>query len=123
MRAWSVTPMATDVQYGRTQVPSPLMAAVLAKREGLLARLIEAGEPLDIQNPYGWTALIAAAAQGEVTMVRRLVDAGADVIIQDKRGWDATRYAHSRNYEEIFSILAPETQFDEVEYDDDDGKA
>jgi ankyrin repeat protein len=123
MRAWSVTPMATDVQYGRTQVPSPLMAAVLAKREGLLARLIKAGEPLDVQNPYGWTALIAAAAQGEVTMVRRLVEAGADIIIQDKRGWDATRYAHSRNYEEIFSVLAPETQFDEVEYEDDDGQA
>jgi ankyrin repeat protein len=123
MRAWSITPMAMDVQKGRTLAPPPLMAAVLAKREGLLARLIDAGEPLDVQNTYGWTALIAAAAQGDVTMVRLLVEAGVDITTRDKRGWDATRYAHSRNYEEIFSVLAPEKQFDEVEYEGDDGEA
>jgi ankyrin repeat protein len=105
--AWSVSPMASDVEFGRLDDPHPLMDAVIRERSNLLSALINCGEPLDETNPFGWTALTAAAARNNPEYVRLLLDAGAQSDIKDQDGHDAFYYAADRSFEIVMDILDP----------------
>jgi ankyrin repeat protein len=105
--AWSVSPMASDVEFGRLDDPHPLMDAVIRERSNLLKALINCGEPLDETNPFGWTALIAAAARNNPEYVRMLLDAGAQSDVKDQDGHDAFYYAADRNFDSVMNILDP----------------
>jgi ankyrin repeat protein len=105
--AWSVSPMASDVEFGRLDDPHPLMDAVIRERSNLLKTLINCGEPLDETNPFGWTALIAAAARNNPEYVRLLLDAGAQSDVKDRDGHDAFYYAADRSFKIVVDILDP----------------
>jgi ankyrin repeat protein len=56
----------------------PLFRAALAGDVGQVRRLLDAGAPVDAHNPWGETALCAAADSGSAPTVALLLSAGAD---------------------------------------------
>ncbi|QIK70673.1 ankyrin repeat domain-containing protein [Erysipelothrix sp. HDW6C] len=68
-------------------------------------------EPIDLQNNFGYTALIEAVALSDGSkvyqeIVRLLVDNGANQELRDNQGYTALDYALERNYLEIIDILS-----------------
>ncbi|MDN2567444.1 ankyrin repeat domain-containing protein [Aquibium sp. A9E412] len=60
-----------------------LHEAVEADDAAAVARLIEAGAPLEARDGDGRTALLVATRRDAVAIARRLIDAGADVNAKD----------------------------------------
>lgn len=110
--------VALDLGAAADTVTSPydgtaLIAAAHLGHHAVVARLIEAGAPLDHVNNLGWTALMEAVVLGDggadhVATVRALVEAGADRSIADREGATPLEHARRRGYEEIVGILRRE---------------
>lgn len=88
-----------------------LIAAAHLGHHAVVARLIDAGAPLDHVNNLHWTALIEAVVLGDggddhVETVRHLVNAGADRSLTDRQGRTALELARSRGYERIAALLS-----------------
>ena len=83
-----------------------LRAAVYYNQEAEVARLLDSGVDVNMQNEEGWTALHVAAEQGQVRMVRYLLARGADANIKTARG--RTAYDVAAGYSEVQSILKAE---------------
>ena len=56
-----------------------LMFAASSGNLNMVQCLVENGANLDIQNEYGWTALMRATMENHIDIVRYLLDKGADV--------------------------------------------
>lgn len=55
----------------------------------MLTVLIEAGADLNVTDEFGWTALMHAAARGDIEMTEVLITSGADVIIKNHEAQSA----------------------------------
>lgn len=79
-----------------------------ASREGdseLVAGLLKAGTPLNIQNDRGFTPLILAAYHGHTDTVRVLLAAGAEACSGDSRGNTALMGAAFKGHADIVELL------------------
>jgi len=65
---------------------------------------------LDIaEHTFGWTPLLVASVDGQLTMVELLINAGADVNRADTESWTAKEHAALRGHMEIVALLAKYT--------------
>ena len=85
---------------------TPLAAAVSARREALVALLIERGAKTNQRLPGDATALMVAAVQGYPDIAEQLLSAGADVQAVDARGHGALHAAAQFGFEQNDSLRA-----------------
>ncbi|MCK8484684.1 ankyrin repeat domain-containing protein [Aliiroseovarius sp. S2029] len=88
-----------------------LIAAAHLGHHEVVARLVQAGAPLDHVNNLGWTAVMEAVVLGDggpdhIETVRILVRAGADTSIPDRDGVTPLEHAVARGYDEIAQLLS-----------------
>ncbi len=82
-----------------------LTAATFYKKPAIVQLLIEHHAAINIQDLYGRTPLMYAAAMGTEEIVNLLLEAGADPNIQDKKGRTALMEAYSKQEAKIAEIL------------------
>jgi len=51
--------------------------------------LIQSGANINLQDKYGWTALMIACEYSPVSVIQMLIDAGADTNLQTRDAWTA----------------------------------
>lgn len=85
--------------------PSPLFAAVHARRTNTLERLLRKGLPPDARSATEDTPLIAAAARGDTAIVRILLDGGASIDAQNAAGNTALIEAVRAGQTEVCALL------------------
>ncbi|MEO8679542.1 MAG: ankyrin repeat domain-containing protein [Vicinamibacterales bacterium] len=86
---------------------TPLFLASQQGHGPIVAALIKAGSEVKAVNGNGTTALMVAAASGEVDAVKALVDGGADVNAKDPvRGQTPLMYAAAANRAGVIEFLA-----------------
>jgi ankyrin repeat protein len=85
---------------------SPLAAAVAARREGLVALLLEQRVAVDQRLPNEATALMVAAAMGYPEIAGQLLEAGAEVNALDAAGRTALHAAAQFGFEHNDSLRA-----------------
>lgn len=79
-KAALLLPLSEREDRYRTHQREPALAVAAAKgRVGMVSWLLANGFEVNETNEFGGTALIAAAASGEVETVRILLEAGADI--------------------------------------------
>lgn len=98
-----------------TNVTSPydgtaLIAAAHLGHSKVVARLIEAGAPIDHVNNLGWTALLEAVILGNggsnyQAIVEQLLKHCADKALSDRQGISALDHARARSQVEVVKIL------------------
>ncbi|KFE69417.1 ankyrin repeat domain-containing protein [Hyalangium minutum] len=79
-----------------------------ASREGdaeLVAGLLKAGTPVNVQDDRGFSPLILAAYHGHTETVRALLAGGADACAGDSRGNTALMGAAFKGYVEVVDLL------------------
>jgi hypothetical protein len=78
-----------------------------ARKNDLVAveMLLQYGAVVDAQNRSGLTALMEAAAQGNVEIVHRLLAAGADPTRKDRTGKTAGKWAATYKKEGVMKLL------------------
>lgn len=81
----------------------PLHSAAAGRHTELVWLLIASDAPVDARQQGGWTALQAAAANGDVASVQALIAAGADVSLTNDAGQTAADLAAD---DEIRAALA-----------------
>src|SRR5208337_1790206 len=92
-----------DVNFGGIWIP--LCCAVRSKNVASVKRLLEAKAKVDAREEEGATALMYAAAIGNLEMVKLLVAAGASPQKKDEDGESAIIYG--MNFPEIVEYLRP----------------
>jgi hypothetical protein len=85
---------------------TPLAAAVAARRDTLVALLLEHGAAVDQRLPGDATALMVAAAMGYPEIAEQLLDGGADIQAVDARGHGALHAAAQFGFEHNDSLRA-----------------
>ncbi len=85
---------------------TPLAAAVAARREPLVALLLQHEVAVDQRLPNDATALMVAAAMGYPEIAEQLLDAGADVNAVDSAGRSALHAAAQFGFEHNDSLRA-----------------
>lgn len=85
---------------------TPLAAAVAARRETLVALLMQHEVAVDQRLPNDATALMVAAAMGYPEIAEQLLDAGADVNAVDSAGRSALHAAAQFGFEHNDSLRA-----------------
>lgn len=82
---------------------TPLMAAVHAKKTGIVSLLLENGaeKTLDARNCRGYTALMYAAWQGAEDAAEVLMWRGADTFARNEHDQDAATLAQLRGHDGI----------------------
>jgi ankyrin repeat protein len=71
--------------------------------------LLSRGAEVDVQGTLeGFTALMTAAAEGQVEIVRHLLDHGADRSLKDKDGDTALTFARQKGHAEVVELLESE---------------
>lgn len=92
---------AKDVS-GRTA----LLYASSGPFEGTVELLLEAGAEVDVQGKAeGFTALMTAAAEGQLEVVRLLLIHGADPDLLDKDGDTAQSFAKQKGHTAVIDLL------------------
>lgn len=84
---------------------SPLIAASFYKKTEIAKLLLEKDATVNLQDKYGKTALMQAAAMGAQDIVTMLLQYGADPNLQDHNGRTALMEAYSKNQAKIAEIL------------------
>ncbi|UCH74588.1 MAG: ankyrin repeat domain-containing protein [Rhodospirillales bacterium] len=107
--------LALKLGAGAGNVTSPydgtaLIAAAHLGHHLVVARLVEAGAPVDHVNNLGWTALIEAVILGDggpdhIATVEALLAGGADTAIADRQGMTPLDHARARGYAEMVRLL------------------
>lgn len=70
--------------------------------------LIAQGVDLNVQDEYGYTALIWVASYSNPDIAKVLLDAGADKTIKDYEGHDALYWANYYGCQEVIDLLTDE---------------
>lgn len=84
---------------------SPLFAAAKKNDVAKIAKLLDAGEPVDPRDRLGNTPLLEAIDGNHLDAVRLLVERGADVNASDRIPFTALVNASTAGYLEILEIL------------------
>lgn len=84
---------------------SPLMAASFYKQLEIVTLLLERQATVNLQDKYGKTALMHAAAMGAEDIVVMLIEYGADTNLQDKNRRTALTEAYFKKHAKIAEIL------------------
>ena len=72
--------------------------------------LLQRGASVNLQDSFGYTALIGAAMCGRTTIVQALLDAKADASPQDTGGYTALMYAEQAKYTATAQLLRQHTK-------------
>ena len=89
-------------RHGRTA----LMYASSGPFSGTVELLLKKGAEVNIQGKLeGFTALMTAAAEGELEVVRLLLVYGADPELEDKDGDTAESFAHQKGHSAVIDLL------------------
>ncbi|MBS1715848.1 MAG: ankyrin repeat domain-containing protein [Armatimonadetes bacterium] len=88
--AWGADPEARSVSLGGV---APLHAAVFGRNSGAVEALLEAGATADARQQGGYTALMAAAQNGDSDCVALLLRYGADSRLKNDEGRSAADFA------------------------------
>ncbi len=87
---------------------SPLNEAVLAGHIEIARALLNAGaDPEGASEEDNGTALMSAAAAGDLDMVRLLVESGANVNAEDSDGGSALGAALEKGNQDVYEFLLP----------------
>jgi hypothetical protein len=86
---------------------SPLGVAAANGYVDVVRDLLDAGAPIDYQDRFGDTALMAAVRSGKVDAVRLLLDRGAKTSIADAEGMTALAWAERTRRQAVIDALAP----------------
>ena len=78
----------------------------------LLAKWIDAGADVDIQDKFNTTALMRAASDGNTAAVQMLLKKNADFTLRDKDGLTASDYALRAGHVEIVEMLKHKSKND-----------
>ncbi len=84
---------------------SPLIAASFYKKTEIVELLLEKQANVNLQDKYGKTALMQAAAMGSEDIVMALLKNGANPNLQDQNGRTALMEANSKKHAKIAQIL------------------
>ncbi|MBL8953567.1 MAG: ankyrin repeat domain-containing protein, partial [Myxococcaceae bacterium] len=95
-------PDVLDDTWGET----PLMGALRAKSTGS-AELVKYAKALDVQDPYGVTALMLAAEANDAAATKALLERGANQKLKSKEGKTALSIAEDVRSTEVIALLAP----------------
>ena len=83
-----------------------LMYASSGPFEETVKLLLTNGAEVDVQGTLeGFTALMTAAAEGQVEVVRQLLDHGADRSLEDEDGDTALTFARQNGHTEVVALL------------------
>lgn len=74
-----------------------------------IQELIDQGINLDVQDEYGYTALMWAVNYSQLDVVKLLLDAGADQTITDNDKHDCLFWANYYGQKQIIELLSKET--------------
>ncbi len=88
-----------------------LIAAAHLGHDAVVARLIQAGAPLDHVNNLGWTALIESVVLGQggprhIATATHLVKAGARRDIADRSGNTPLQLAQARGFDGMVKVIS-----------------
>jgi len=70
-----------------------------------IKRFISEGEDVNLQDEWGWTALITATFCNDPAIVKLLLRAGAKLDLQNNEGKTALDIAKEYDYQEIVELL------------------
>ncbi len=84
---------------------SPLIAASFYKKTEIVELLLEKQASVNLQDKYGKTALMQAAAMGAEDIVTILLKNGANPNLQDQNGRTALMEANSKKHAQLAQIL------------------
>lgn len=101
-----------DADCGGLHVP--LCAAAHCASAEIVDLLLNAGAKVDAQEEGGESALMCAAAKGDLKIVKRLLKAGADPKLQDEDGGTAIIYA--KRWPKVIECLKPLSSPEDVEF-------
>jgi ankyrin repeat protein len=104
--AFTLIDAGADLAASANNGMTPLAAAVAARREALVALLLERGATVDQRLPGDATALMIAAVQGYPEIAEQLLDASADPNAVDARGHSALHAASQFGFEQNDSLRA-----------------
>ena len=82
-----------------------LMAAAYGGQAAMVRMLLQRGASVNLQNSFGFTALMHAAGNGHTTTMQALLDAKADASLQDNDGWTALTWAEQRKHTATAQLL------------------
>ncbi len=91
-----------DVNTTDSDANTLLMIAVRDNHPDMARRLLDLKARVDPRNRYGETALMLAAANGDLELVKLLVDRGAKINLS---GWNPLIYAAWRSQTEVVRYL------------------
>ncbi|MDX2269158.1 MAG: protein kinase [Bryobacter sp.] len=91
---------------GRSGSLSPLHAAVLARRDVFVPKLLDRGADINAQDSTGDTPLMLAAKRGDPSLVAYLLSRGADPNLRDMEGRSCLDHATRLGHTAVVALLA-----------------
>ena len=89
-----------DINVHNRAIGSPVYVAAAARRDALLARLLERGADPNLTPEWGLTPLMVAALQGNLSAVSALLEHGADPARNNPAGLSAFDLARDAGHAE-----------------------
>lgn len=103
-RARSLLKTSPNMHLVDEEGDNPLMVAILSKSE-LAAEVLDRTDEIDHRNGEGWTALMYAAADGNIKIVTTLLMRGAEVDAKNQYGYTPLMLAATRGNPEVVKLL------------------
>lgn len=85
---------------------TPLHSAAAAKATEIVRMLVESDAPVNLKQHGGWTALHAAADNGDEEMIKILLQHGADPLAQNDDGKTPAQIAQAKGRDKAFQLLS-----------------
>jgi ankyrin repeat protein len=83
----------------------PVAVRLSLEKTATMAVLLDAGADINHQDADGWSALMRAAAKGNIEAVELLLSRNANINHTEKNGWTALLWAVNRRHKRVVSVL------------------